>query len=67
MNALLRRMAMLAEARAERRRRQIVAAMLDAGVEDAGIEGEAVRLTGRGLRRRWLGELTLREAGRGGA
>nr|WP_083535884.1 hypothetical protein [Sphingobium sp. MI1205] len=54
----------LVEARAERRRREVADAMLAAGVE-AQVEGEAVRLSGRGLLRRWTGDLALREAGRG--
>ena len=54
------------EARAARRRGQVAEAMLAAGVEDARVEGEAVLLSGRGLLRRWLSDLALREAGRGG-
>ncbi|WP_340265319.1 hypothetical protein [Sphingobium mellinum] len=60
------RLARLAEQRAERRRRAVVEAMLAAGVEEARIEGEAVRLSGRGLLRRWLSDLDLRERARGG-
>lgn len=55
----------LVEARAEHRRRAVADAMLAAGV-DAQVEGEAVRLSGRGLLRRWMNDLGLREAGRGG-
>jgi len=54
----------LVEARAEQRRRDVAEAMLAAGVEDAQVEGEAVRLSGRGLLRRWMSDLMLREAGR---
>ena len=56
----------LAEARAERRRRAVAEAMLAAGAGEARIEGEAVRLSGHGLLRRWMSDLGLREAGRGG-
>lgn len=56
----------LVEARAERRRRAVAEGMLAVGVEDARIEGDAVRLSGRGLLRRWMSDLWLREAGRGG-
>ena len=59
-------LARLVEARAARRRREIAEAMLAAGVEDARVEGEAVLLSGRGLLRRWLSDLALREAGGGG-
>ena len=59
-------LARLVEARAARRRGQVAEAMLAAGVEDARVEGEAVLLSGRGLLRRWLSDLALREAGRGG-
>ncbi|WP_022682165.1 hypothetical protein [Sphingobium bisphenolivorans] len=55
----------LMESGAEKRRREIAAAVRAAGVEDVGIEGELVRLRGPGLRRRWLSDLALREAGRG--
>jgi hypothetical protein len=54
----------LVEARAEQRRRDVAEAMLAAGVEDAQVEGEAVWLSGRGLLRRWMSDLMLREAGR---
>ena len=60
-------LARLAEARASRRRRAIADAMLASGVEEAWIEDEAVGLSGRGLMRRWLRDLRLREAGRGSA
>lgn len=59
-------LARMVEERAARRRRAVVEAMLAAGVEEARVEGDAVRLSGRGLLRRWLGDLDLREAGRGG-
>ena len=59
-------LARLVEARAARRRREIVEVMLAAGVEEARVEGDRVRLSGRGLLRRWLSDLALREAGRGG-
>ncbi|WP_460987638.1 hypothetical protein [Sphingobium sp. TomTYG75] len=59
-------LARLVEARAARRRGQVAEAMLAAGVEDARVEGEAVLLSGRGLLRRWLGDLDLRERVRGG-
>ena len=54
------------EARAARRRWEVADAMLAAGVEEARVEGDRVRLSGRGLLRRWLNDLALREAGRGG-
>ncbi|MFB0872554.1 MULTISPECIES: hypothetical protein [unclassified Sphingobium] len=57
-------LARMAEARAARWRDRIVAALADAGVE-AGIEGEAVRASGRGLLARRARDLALREAGRG--
>lgn len=63
--ALLRRAAGIVEARAEQRREAVAQAMLDAGVEEARVEGEVVRLSGRGLLRRWLADIGLREAGRG--
>ncbi|HEX7875152.1 MAG TPA: hypothetical protein VF489_01055 [Sphingobium sp.] len=63
--ALLRRAAGIVEARAEERRAAVAQAMLDAGVEEARVEGEVVRLSGRGLLRRWLADIGLREAGRG--
>jgi hypothetical protein len=59
------KLARMVEARAEQRRRDVAEAMLAAGVEDAQVEGEAVRLSGRGLLRRWMSDLMLREAGRG--
>lgn len=55
----------LVEARAEQRRQAVADAMLAAGV-DAQVEGEVVRLSGRGLLRRWMSDIGLREAGRGG-
>nr|WP_041390235.1 hypothetical protein [Sphingobium chlorophenolicum] len=55
----------LVEERVAARRRGIAAAALAVGVEDAVVEGEVVRLAGVGLRRRWMGDLALREAGRG--
>ncbi|KFG89427.1 hypothetical protein BV98_002811 [Sphingobium herbicidovorans NBRC 16415] len=60
----VRVLARLVEARAARRRREVADAMLAAGVE-AQVEGEAVRLSGRGLLRRWADDLAVREAGRG--
>ncbi|WP_243855731.1 hypothetical protein [Sphingobium vermicomposti] len=63
--AMLGRMIRMVEARAERRRRAVASAAISAGVEDAWVEGESVRLTGRGLVRRWMSDLGLREAGRG--
>ena len=59
-------LARMVEARAARRRGQVAEAMLAAGVEDARVEGEAVLLSRRGLMRRWLGDLDLRERVRGG-
>lgn len=59
-------LARLVEARAARRRGQVAEAMLAAGVADARVEGDAVLLSGRGLMRRWLGELDLRDRVRGG-
>ncbi|WP_375197361.1 hypothetical protein [Sphingobium sp.] len=55
----------LFEARVERRRRAIAEAARAAGVQDATVEGEGVRLSGVGLMRRWMTDLRLREAGRG--
>ena len=59
------RLARMLEARAARRQLAIVEAMLAAGVDEAQVEGETVRLSGRGLLRRWLGDLDLRERARG--
>ena len=59
-------LARLVEARAARRRREIAEVMLAAGVEEARVEGEAVLWSGRGMLRRWLGDLDLRERVRGG-
>lgn len=59
-------LARMVELRAARRRGQVAEAMLAAGVEDARVEGEAVLLSGRGMLRRWLGDLDLRERVRGG-
>ncbi|WP_240334272.1 hypothetical protein [Sphingobium estronivorans] len=53
----------LVEERVAARRREIAAAISAMGVE-ARVEGEDVRLSGRGLMRRWMGDLGLREAGR---
>lgn len=61
---LLARLKSLAEGRAQQRREAIAEATTGLGV-DAFVEGEAVRLSGRGLLRRWLSDLALREAGRG--
>lgn len=57
-------LARIAEARAARLRDRVLAALADEGVE-AVIEGEAVRVSGRGLLARWARDLALREAGRG--
>jgi hypothetical protein len=54
------------EARAEWWRERIAGAVRDMGVV-AEIEGEAVRLSGRDIRRRWMDEARLRDAGRGEA
>jgi len=62
-----RRMTALAEAGAARRRAAIAQAMGDAGVASVRVDGENVRASGRGLMARWMGDLTLREAGRGRA
>ena len=62
----MRGLARRVEAQVERRRRAVAEAMLAAGVEEARVEGEAVRLSGRGLLRRWLSDLDLREKARGG-
>lgn len=62
---MMERLRALVEARAEARRREIVAAAVAAGVREARVEGEAVRLSGPGLMRRWMDDLTLRDAGRG--
>ncbi len=63
--AMLGRMIRMVEERAERRRRAVASAATYAGVEEAQVEGEAVRLTSPGLMRRWMSDLGLREAGRG--
>lgn len=65
MSRWVQRIAAIAEERAARRREAVAQSMRDAGVE-AAVEDEAVRLTGRGLMRRWIDDLALREAGRGG-
>jgi hypothetical protein len=65
MSGWAQRFAAIAEDRAARRREAVAEEMREAGVEVA-VEGEAVRLTGRGLMRRWVDDLSLREAGRGG-
>lgn len=59
-------LARLLEARVGRRRQEVAEAMLAAGVEEARIEREAVLLSGRGLLRRWLTDLDLRDRARGG-
>ena len=51
------------EARAARRRAAIAAALAEAGV-DVAIDGEAVRVSARGLRARWWRDLALRGPGR---
>ncbi|UZW53895.1 hypothetical protein NUH86_10080 [Sphingobium sp. JS3065] len=61
---MMARLMALVEERVEARRRGIAAAALEAGVEEALVEGEVVRLSGAGLKRRWMGDLALREAGR---
>ncbi|MEJ7933387.1 hypothetical protein WG907_03845 [Sphingobium sp. AN558] len=62
---LVRRIAGLAEARAARLREAIALAMIGQGVEQVAVEDERVRLSGRGLMRRWMNDLALRGAGRG--
>lgn len=62
---MMRRLVRLAEARAARWRGEVARAAEAAGVEEVEIAGEAVRLSGRGLMRRWMSELAMREAGRG--
>ncbi len=62
---MMRRLAMIVEARAAQRRRDVAAAAEQAGVEDVEIAGETVRLNGRGLTQRWMSDLSLREVGRG--
>lgn len=52
------------EARAARWRARIVEAAQELGVA-AAVEGEAVRLSGRNIRQRWMDEARLRDAGRG--
>ncbi|WP_218036408.1 hypothetical protein [Sphingobium sp. EM0848] len=59
---MMARLRALVEERVAARRRAIAAAVSAAGVE-ARVEGEDVRLSGRGLMRRWMGDLLLREAG----
>lgn len=61
---MIERLRALVMERVEARRRGIVAAAGALGVE-ARVEGEVVRLSGPGLKRRWMGDLALREAGRG--
>lgn len=51
------------EALAERRRAGIANAARDAGI-DAEVDGEAVRLSGRGLMERWMTDARLRDLGR---
>ncbi len=65
--ALVEWAAAIARARGARRRQAVAEAMLDAGVEAVRVDGEAVRLSGRGLMRRWMSDLSMREAGRGRA
>ncbi len=60
--AMMARGAALARMRAERRRAAVAEALGDLG--DVVIEGDAVRVSGRGLLRRWMGDLAVREAGR---
>lgn len=60
--ALARRL----EARAAQLRDEIARALVAQGMADVVIEGDGVRLSGRGLMRRWINDLALREAGRGG-
>jgi hypothetical protein len=62
--AMARRMETLAKARAAARRARIAAALTGDGVT-AGVEGEAVLVSGRRLQARWWRDLALREAGRG--
>jgi len=61
---MMERLRALVMARVEARRQGIVAAAGPLGVE-ALVEGEGVRLSGPGLKRRWMRDLALREAGRG--
>ena len=63
--AMLRRLVRLTQEGAARRRDAVARAAIAAGVEDAQVDGEIVRLTGPGLMRRWMSDLGLREAGRG--
>lgn len=56
----------LVEARAWRRREAIARMLEQATGSVAVIEGEAVRMSGPGLLRRWLTDAALRDAGRGG-
>lgn len=65
MRTMARRLAGLAEARAARLREAVARAIVARGVADVAIEGEDVRFSGRGLMRRWIGDLAFREAGRG--
>ncbi|MGC4251605.1 MAG: hypothetical protein QM605_09135 [Sphingobium sp.] len=65
-DGLRERMAALAEARAARVRVAVVEATGRAGVASS-VDGESVRMSGRGLLARWMGDLALREAGRGRA
>lgn len=53
------------EAQAERWREAVAGALTAAGVETVAVEGEEVRASGRGLIRRWMNDLAVREAGRG--
>lgn len=58
-------LARMVEQRAARRRAAVAAGLEEVGVAVA-IEGDAVRVSGRGLVARWWRDLALREAGRGG-
>ncbi len=54
----------IVEARAARRRAAVAQALGEFG--DVMIEGDAVRVSGRGIMARWMRDARLRDAGRSG-
>ncbi len=67
LDAAMRRGTRLAEARTERRRRDIAEAANALPGVSAHIEGESIVLEGRGLLDRWIRDASLRNIGRTGA